>query len=220
MRRAGRRIRLIRIGLRLMFGALFRVRVVGRANVPATPAILCANHLGWTDAFLVLIFLPVEPRIYVLGEEEVKEISGSRRFLIETLRVMIPLDRDKPLEALRAMKGVLSRGGSLLIFPEGRLGTEEGELLPLQKGAAHLSLQSGAPVLPVGLTGTSRLWLRRHLTVRVGDPIQADRFQEGAVHERLEAFTDQLATAMQALMPGDTNLPKVRLLERWLTKLF
>jgi 1-acyl-sn-glycerol-3-phosphate acyltransferase len=221
MRRAGTRIRIIRLGLKLLFRALFRVRIEGRANVPATtPAIVCANHMGWTDAFLVLLFLPAEPRIYVLGEEQVKEISRARRFLIETLRVMVPLDRDKPLEALRTMKSVLSRGGSLLIFPEGHLGTEEGRLLPLQKGAAHLSLQSGAPVIPVGLTGTSRLWLRRHLTVRVGTPIHPDQFREGAVHDRLDNLTERLTAELQALLPGDNNRPKVRLLERWLTKLF
>jgi 1-acyl-sn-glycerol-3-phosphate acyltransferase len=220
MRRAGTRIRIIRLGLKLLFRVLFRVHIEGRANVPPAPSIVCANHLGWTDPFLVLLFLPAEPRIYVLGEEQVKEISRARRFLIETLRVMVPLDRDKPLEALRTMKSVLSRGGSLLIFPEGHLGTEEGRLLPLQKGAAHLSLQSGAPVIPVGLTGTSRLWLRRHLTVRVGTPVQPDQFREGAVHDRLDNFTEHLTAELQALLPGDANRTKVRLLERWLTKLF
>jgi hypothetical protein len=56
--------------------------------------------------------------------------------------------------------------------------------------------------------------------VRVGAPINPDRFKEGAMHARLEDFTEELATEMQALMPGDKNLPKVRLLEKWLTKLF
>ncbi|MGA7733801.1 MAG: hypothetical protein WCD37_21265, partial [Chloroflexia bacterium] len=58
-----------------------------------------------------------------------------------------------------------------------------------------------------------------HLTVRVGTPIQPDQFREGAVHDRLDNFTERLATDLQVLLPGDTNQPKVRLLERWLTKL-
>jgi 1-acyl-sn-glycerol-3-phosphate acyltransferase len=208
------------MALQLLFRIMFKVRVQGGANVPDSAVIVCANHLGWADVFLVLLFLPVEPRIYVLGEEQVKEISRARHFLIESLKVMIPLDRSKPMEALRTMKSVLSRGGSLLIFPEGHLGTEEGRLLPLQKGAAHLSLQSGTPLLPVGLTGPSKLWIRRHLTVRIGAPIHPDQYQEGAVHDRLEHMTERLSTELQTLLPGDAKLPNVRLLEKWLTKLF
>ena len=219
MARAGMGIRVFRGVLRLLFRTLFRVRIEGEANVPGKAAIVCANHLGWADAFLPLLFLPVEPRIYVLGEEQVQDISWFRRVMIERLRVMIPLNRDKPLEALRTMKGVLSRGGSLLIFPEGHLGTEEGSLSPLQKGAAHLSLQSGAPVLPVGLTGTSKLWLLRHLTLRVGKPIEPAQFGEGAMHDRLDSLTDHLSRELQALLPGDTNSPRVRPLEKWLTNL-
>ena len=216
---AGIGIKAFRTMLRLLFRALFRVRVEGAANVPKSPVIVCANHLGWTDPFLVLLCLPVEPRIYVLGEEEVKEISWFRKLMIERLRVMIPLDRGKPMEALRTMKGALRRGGSLLIFPEGQLGTEEGQLLPLQKGAAHVSVQSGVPLLPVGLTGSSRLWLRRRLIVRVGRPIEPGQLAEGTAHERVDALTDGLTEEMQALLPGDKNMARIRLLEKWLTKL-
>jgi 1-acyl-sn-glycerol-3-phosphate acyltransferase len=118
------------------------------------------------------------------------------------------------------MKSVIGQGGSLLIFPEGNLGKHEGSLLPLQNGAAHVSVQSKVPVLPVGLTGTSKLWIRRHLTVRIGKPMQADAPESGSVHSRLDEFTERIGMSMQALLPGDNNLPRVRLLERWLTKLF
>lgn len=216
---AGIGVKIFRLVLRLLLRMLFRVRIEGKANVPGTPVIICANHLGWTDAFLVLAFLPVEPRIYVLGEEQVKEISWFRKLLIERLQVMIPLDRGKPVEAMRAMKGALNRGGSLLIFPEGQLGTEEGGLAPLQKGAAHLSAQSGVALLPVGLTGTSKLWLRRHLTVRIGKAIEPGPLEGGTAHDKVSNLTEQVAVELRALLPGDGNLPELRLLEKWLTKL-
>src|SRR5213080_3117852 len=56
-----------RLLVRGLFRIFFRVRLKGLQNVPRTPVIVCANHLGWADAFMVLSFFPVEPRIYALG---------------------------------------------------------------------------------------------------------------------------------------------------------
>ena len=211
-------IRAFRFLIRSLFHIFFRVRVRGLKNVPSTPAIICANHLGWTDPFLVLLFFPVEPRVYILGQEDVREISGFRKWVINWLEIMVPLDLEKPLQALRIMKDVLQRGGSLLIFPEGHLGEREGELLELQHGASHLSLTTGAPLVPVGLTGTQDLWLRRKLVMRVGKPIYPAEF-EGATRERMHAMTARLDKSMRALLPGDREKARVKLLRRWLTEL-
>jgi len=217
--RARWHVRLLWLLIRLLFRIFFRVRVVGLQNVPSRPAIVCANHLGWADSFLVLLFFPVEPRIYVLGDEQVKDISSLRTRAINALQIMVDLDRSKPREALRTMQDVLRRGGSLLIFPEGRVGQEEGRLHELQHGAAHLSVFSGAPLVPVGLTGTSELWLRRRLIMRIGKPIEPDPFS-GDTRTRLHEITARLDQEMRALLPGDHDRPRVRLLRRWLTNLF
>ena len=214
------RVKLFRWGARAIFRAVFRVRVRGRRYLPAGPAIYCANHLGWTDAFLVLLFFPVEPRIYVLGEREGVLQTGFRTRLIDSLQIMIPLDRAQPREAIRIMEDVLARGGSLLIFPEGQVGSVEGALAPLQAGAAHLSLRSGLPIVPVGLTGTNQLWLRRTITVRIGPPLSPAAFATGRLHARVDALTAALDAAMRALLPGAPALPRFRPLQRWLTNLF
>jgi 1-acyl-sn-glycerol-3-phosphate acyltransferase len=212
-------IKAFRLLIRGLFRVFFRIRVVGLENVPSTPCIVCANHLGWTDPFIVLLFSPVEPRIYILGEREVKQISTFRTTVINRLQIMVDLDRNKPREALRIMEDVLKRGGSLLIFPEGRLGKEEGVLQELQNGAAHLSVYAGVPLLPVGLTGTSELWLRRRLVMRIGGPIDPANF-EGDMRTRIRAMTERLHHNMAALLPGDRDRTKVKLLRKWLTNLF
>lgn len=217
--RARWHVRLLWLLIRLLFRIFFRVRVVGLQNVPSRPAIVCANHLGWADSFLLLLFFPVEPRIYVLGDEQVKDISSLRTRAINALQIMVDLDRSKPREALRTMQDVMRRGGSLLIFPEGRVGQEEGKLHELQHGAAHLSVFSGAPLVPVGLTGTSELWLRRRLIMRIGKPIEPGLFS-GDTRTRLHEMTAMLDQEMRALLPGDRDQPRVRLLRRWLTNLF
>lgn len=210
---------LFRAAVRLIFKAVFRVRVEGLENVPPAPAVICSNHLGWADTFLVMLFLPLEPRIYVLAEKQVKDISVVRSWLIEQLGAMVPLDRQKPREALRVMESRLRGGGSLLVFPEGKLGTEEGVIGPLQPGAAHISYLAGVPLLPVGVTGTRALWLRRTLTLRIGKPIEPTLYA-GSLRMHLDATTEQLSKSMRALLPGDDTPHSVRPLEKWLTSLF
>src|SRR5438270_3973171 len=97
--RASVQIRVFRLLVRLLFAIFFRVRVRGVKNVPREPAIVCANHLGWTDPFLVLLYFPVEPRIYVVGEREVAQIAPWRTRMIDWMQLMVALDRDKPREA-------------------------------------------------------------------------------------------------------------------------
>ena len=111
-----------------------------------------------------------------------------------------------------------SSGGSLLIFPEGQLGYEEGKLQELKHGAAHLSVSSGAPIIPVGLTGTRELWLRCRLIVRIGKPIYPTDF-EGESRDRIRAMTARLQGEMRKLLPGDAKQARVKLLRRWLTNL-
>ncbi|GAC1398060.1 MAG: hypothetical protein NVSMB65_16750 [Chloroflexota bacterium] len=216
---ANRRVKATRLVLRSVFRLLFKVRVSGLANVPGTPLIVCANHLGWADPFLIVLLLPVEPRLYVLGEQVGVLRNSFRTWVIGGLQVMVPLQRDHPRAAVRAMEDVLQRGGSLILFPEGHLGAAEGALQTLQPGAAHLSLRSGVPLLPVGLTGTRELWLRRTLTVRVGPPLYPADCAAGTMHSRVAEMTGALDGALRGLLPGDGQRARVKLLRRWLTEL-
>jgi 1-acyl-sn-glycerol-3-phosphate acyltransferase len=216
---AGLRVRVARLVLLALFRLLFRLRVSGLHNVPRGPVIVCANHLGWADPFLILLLLPVEPRLYVLGDRGAVLRNGFRTRVIDALQVMVPLERDRPREAVRTMENVLDRGGSLIVFPEGHLGPEEGTLQPLQPGAAHLSVRSGVPVLPVGLTGTRELWLRRTLTVRGGPPLDPAPFAGGSVRARATTMTAALEGALRRLLPGDGARPRHKLLRDWLTNL-
>ena len=217
--RAAPRVKAARLVVRGLLRLLFRVRVCGLENVPDRPVIVCANHLGWADPFLILALLPVEPRLYVLGERAGVLRNSFRVRVINALQVMVPLDRNKPREALRIMQGVLARGGSLLIFPEGELGTQEGALQRLQHGAAQLSVHSGVPVLPIGLTGTAELWLRRPITVRVGRPIDPAALPDGDTRSRIHGMTAALETSLRTLLPGDCSHPRLKPLRDRLTNL-
>jgi 1-acyl-sn-glycerol-3-phosphate acyltransferase len=216
--RARWQIKAFRLGIRVIFLFLFRVRITGLDRVPSRNAIICFNHLGWTEGFLVLLFFPTEPRIYGLGERQVAYLSSWRTRLLNWLEVFVPLDRDSPRQALRVMEDVVVRGGSLALAPEGHLGLQEGTIAPLQPGAAFISRRTGAPLIPVGITGSLDLWFRRTLTMRVGEPIYPEQFG-GEMRERTHAMTARLEADIRALLPGDTEQARYKLFRERLTKL-
>jgi 1-acyl-sn-glycerol-3-phosphate acyltransferase len=218
---AGLLVRVMRVAVRAIFLALFRIRVKGLDNLPGGPVIACANHLGWADPFLVLLFFPVEPRIYGLADHNAVGRTGFRAAMMRLLKVVVTVSPDSGYRALREMEDVLKRGGSLLIFPEGVPPpcVREGEIRSLKGGAAHLAIMSGTLLVPIGIAGTSELWLGRRLAMRAGAPIDPANFA-GSPRERAHALNERLNLDIAALVPTVKQPGGPRLLRRWLTNLF
>ncbi len=73
----------------------------------------------------------------------------------------------------RCVQAIVENGDGILIFPEGRLGTIKGQLLPLKNGVAIYALGSGLPIVPIAITGTQNLDLGKELTIRFGEPLHS-----------------------------------------------
>ena len=72
---------------------------------------------------------------------------------------MIPIRREQPGDlagAFEQAREVLDAGEVLAIFPEGTR-TRDGQLHRGHSGAAHLALETGAPLIPVGIIGTDQI---------------------------------------------------------------
>src|SRR5690625_6092558 len=86
----------------------------------------------------------------------------------------VPVDRDALSSgkgALQAGLEILRQGSGFAIYPEGTR-SKDGLLHPGKQGAAWLAVESGCPVIPVGLKGrseehTSELQSRGHLVCRL-----------------------------------------------------
>jgi 1-acyl-sn-glycerol-3-phosphate acyltransferase len=193
---------------------LFRVDVHGLENLePGRAYVIVANHLQWIDAFAVLASLPAQPRIHVFGDLLGTPLWAVR--LVKGVGGVIPIDRrdGRSAAVLDHAERCLRVGGSLLIFPEGRCNEIEGVAGVFRKGFAHFALHTGAPVLPVGLSGTRELWLRKRLTVTVGAPLASGG------HDA-DSLTAAAREAVLALLPAHAGRGGLRLLRRRLTHLF
>jgi 1-acyl-sn-glycerol-3-phosphate acyltransferase len=86
-------------------------------------------------------------------------------------------------DAFVTARGILERGGTVAMYCEGGR-SRTGKLSEKPKrGIGRLALESGAPVVPVAIHGSSKVrnWKRLQfpkVTVRYGDPIVWDRIEE------------------------------------------
>jgi 1-acyl-sn-glycerol-3-phosphate acyltransferase len=163
------------LGNRLLIRAtalLARRQVVGLEGVEhilpdRDPFILALSHSTRTETFLVptLLFLRRGGRlIHFLADWNFRLIPGVgliyRRAGAVTvtrksarprcLNLLKPLYRH-PLPALEQARALLLSGRSVGIYPEGTVNRNPSRLLAGRGGAARLSLETGAPIVPVGI---------------------------------------------------------------------
>lgn len=66
------------------------------------------------------------------------------------------MDRRSQLQCLKDCQNVISKGGSVLFFPEGTR-SDNNEVQTFKKGAFSVAVNTGAPLVPITLTGTGHL---------------------------------------------------------------
>lgn len=159
------------------------IRTEGREHLPADGAvILASNHLSFVDS--VVIRLAAPRRVTFLAKAEYFAGRGLRGRLMRwffTAVGSVPVARGSHRAAQAALdtaREVLAGGHVFGIYPEGTRSLD-GRLYRGRTGVAWLALTTGAPVVPVALTGTDRLQPvgkrlpRPHrVTVRFGAPLR------------------------------------------------
>ncbi len=141
--------------LRLLMVALahtiYRVRVVGRTNVPAQGgALLVPNHVSFADGLFIITTIDRPVRFVVYQE------YFNRRFIGWVLRSMkaIPIASSGGpkmiLHAFREAGKSLDAGDIVCIFPEGQL-TRTGLMAPFQRGLQRVVKGRTTPIIPVHL---------------------------------------------------------------------
>jgi 1-acyl-sn-glycerol-3-phosphate acyltransferase len=177
--------------------------VLGLENVPRQgPAILASNHLNLADPPLLAAL--VRRRLIYMAKLELwsTPIIGPLYRLYDC----IPVRRfDADVGALRRAEKVLREGHVLVMFPEGTRSGRPG-LGKGYPGTAAIALRSGAPIVPVGVSGTEtvslpRCFLRRtRVRIAFGRPFTLPRGQR-LTTELAEEGTERIMKEIAALLP-------------------
>jgi 1-acyl-sn-glycerol-3-phosphate acyltransferase len=144
-----------------------RVRVEGLEHVhPNQTTIYCVNHQSAMDIPVLFVNLPVQFRFVA------KRSLFNMPFMGWHLRRSghIPVDRDRPHEALKSMKKVaqeIREGKSVLLFPEGHR-SRDGKLLPFKAGSFYIAILAGVPIVPITINGTTYVLKPDTYHVRAG----------------------------------------------------
>jgi 1-acyl-sn-glycerol-3-phosphate acyltransferase len=196
--------------------SLFRIRVEGREHIPTAGAyVLIANHLNWLDSFAILASFPAEPRVHFLGDTTMLVTRRVQWALVKSVGGFIPVNRQARPDTLlfHHANQCLQRGGVIAIYPEGNYGQHEGELQPFKKGFAHFAVDNHVPVLPVALSGTQDLWLRKTVRLIIGPPIES-------TGETVDSLVTLAASRLRALLPPYHDPGGAKPFRRRLTHLF
>lgn len=140
----------------LVLRSWFRLRITGVEHVPSEgPAIVAANHKSFLDAF----FLGLSTRRHVRFMAKIELFRGPLRWLFTRLGAFPVRRGESDAEALTTARAVLDQGGLLILFPEGTRVDEPDALGSPHHGAGRLAVETGAPIIPAAILGTSHIWL-------------------------------------------------------------
>jgi 1-acyl-sn-glycerol-3-phosphate acyltransferase len=146
--------RLCRGIVRVVVRIMFRPRVTGRENVPASgPVILAPVHRSGID--FVFAAFTTDRKLFFMAKDSLWKTKALGWLLLRL--GVFPVHRESAdREALSRAEEVLRRGALLVLFPEGT--RQEGdEVQPLLEGASFLAARTGATVVPVGIGNSDKV---------------------------------------------------------------
>jgi 1-acyl-sn-glycerol-3-phosphate acyltransferase len=194
----------VRLILRFLFLLLTRRRVKGRDNIPGQgPIILVSNHIELVDS--PLLWISLGRRAYFMAKEEMFHSRIIAYFMTSFGAFPVRKGRSDRKALLKAGQ-LLADGQALIIYPEG-MRSQSRQIKLAFHGAALIASRSGAPIIPVGITGTEKirgiawLWHRPEITVNIGKAFTLPEINGRLTKFELAKLTDVIMGRVAEMLP-------------------
>ncbi len=156
---------IVRLGVR---AAGIRVVVTGLDHVPAgRSCIFMANHVSNLDPPVLMPAIPGRSSVLLKRELMKIPILGTAMGMAN----FVPVERGHRVEAAKASVAAaaeaLRLGLHILVFPEGTR-SKDGRLASFKKGPFFLAEGTGAPIVPVAISGTERMMQKGSAAIAPG----------------------------------------------------
>jgi 1-acyl-sn-glycerol-3-phosphate acyltransferase len=200
----------IRAGL-AMVGVRVEVNGLERLD-PNQTYIFTPNHQSLIEVPLFVAYLGRNPAY--LGKKEIFKypVFGYGIRLIG----MVPVDRSNSPAAVESAKLAtenLRQGKSFVVYPEGTR-SRDGRMLPFKKGAFMMAIDAGVPVVPVTVSGASKIMPKAQVkvfpsTVRitVHEPISSSGYSKENVVELMAKTREKVFSALDETEVESSGLP-------------
>ena len=178
--------------LEALFKVLFTYDCVGEERIPAVGgAVVAANHPSYLDP--ILLSLQVSRPIRFMAWDALFRVPVIGALLRLFGAFPVDVGRGKGREAYAKAKALVQSGEIVGIFPEGKRSRTAWMEVSLREGAARLSWETGAPLVPATIAGAYRAWphfqaLPRPARIRV-------RFHEAIDPAPYQALAEEEALA-------------------------
>jgi 1-acyl-sn-glycerol-3-phosphate acyltransferase len=202
--RSRRAFRVFARGLvKLVCKICLKVSVQGLENFPQHgPALMVINHLGDSDLPALISVLPYTPD--ALGKIELYDVPILGKLM--DYYGVIWLHRGRPdKRAMRAALDGLAEGRVIGIAPEGRYSLT-GALEEGTGGAAFLAYKSGAPVLPIAITGTENEKVYGNMKKLRRTAVQIKVGKMFSLNEQVSAKKDAVTEGTRLIMGALADL--------------
>jgi len=194
---------LTRILTSLYAYTLLRARAISVENVPGRGAVILApNHFSFMDHFLIGCY--IRRKVRFMAKSQL--FKGPMQF-IYTHGGVFPVRRGaRDEETFVTAETILAKGGAVAMYCEGgrsRTGKVGAEA---KRGIGRLALETGAPIVPIAIHGSSRIrnWKRLQFpktTIQYGDPIRWEAVAN-PTREQQQAVADQILVEIRRLYAG------------------
>ena len=174
---------------------IYPMRVSGRENIPAGPAVVCANHSHLLDPVIAASAFGRRNFMHFIAKLELRS-APFLGWLLGKIGVCFVNRGQSDINAMRSMMRYLKAGEKIFIFPEGTRSGED-NAVDAKTGAARLACRLGVPIVPVYIPRNKRVFHR--FGVLIGEPYTV----EGRTHEEYAELADGIMERIYALRDGE-----------------
>jgi acyl-[acyl-carrier-protein]-phospholipid O-acyltransferase / long-chain-fatty-acid--[acyl-carrier-protein] ligase len=143
----------LRLLLFFLTHTLYRIRVIGRDNIPEKGgALFVSNHMSFVD--VLLMQASTDRPIRFLMFQGIYDIPIVKPFarMMKAIPISSELRPRDMIRSLRAASDAIGDGEIVCIFAEGQI-TRIGQMLPFRRGMERIIKNVDAPIVPIHLYG-------------------------------------------------------------------
>ncbi|MGA2320701.1 MAG: lysophospholipid acyltransferase family protein [Solirubrobacteraceae bacterium] len=177
-----------------------RARAISAEKVPGSGAVILApNHFSFMDHFLMGCC--IRRKVRFMAKSQLFKLPMQ---FIYTHGGVFPVRRgERDDETFITAKRILARSGAITMYCEGGRSRTGNLAEQAKRGIGRLALESGAPVVPIAIHGSSRIrnWKRLQfpkVTILYGDPIRWEPI-ENPTREQQQAVADEVLREIRRL---------------------
>jgi len=180
-----------------------RARSISSEKVPGSGAVILApNHFSFMDHFL--LGCNIRRKVRFMAKSQL--FKPPMQFIYSHGGVFPVRRGARDEETFITAEAILAKGGAIAMYCEGGRSRTGKVSEDAKRGIGRLALESGAPVVPTAIHGSSRIrnWKRLQfpkVTVLYGDAMRWEPI-ENPTREQQQAVADEILVEIRGLYAG------------------